>query len=138
MRSKRWWIALALLPVLGALALPFVLRRTERYFTDGARLREPVEAAGAALREVLWDAPQPLAEPIDLPAVDEYEPRVSPGGDLLVFTRGRPGENADLWASSRERARWADPVPLAEINSPHDELGACFSPQGEVLLFYSN
>src|SRR5262245_16683678 len=100
MRSKRWWIALASLALLGALVLPFVLQKRVRYYTDGARLRERVEAAGAALREVLWEAPSPLAEPIDLPGQDEYEPRVSPGGDLLIFTRGRPGENADLWVSA--------------------------------------
>ncbi len=72
------------------------------------------------------------------PVLDDYEPTESPFGDILVFTRGRPGENADLWSASRERGRWTRARPLARINTAADELGAAFSPGGEWLYFYSN
>jgi len=42
------WIALG-----AALALPFLVRRTLVFYTDGAKLREPEELAMRSLRDVL-------------------------------------------------------------------------------------
>jgi len=137
LRKRTIWTALAIL-VGAALALPFFWRRTLVFYTDGGRLREPLEAASGAVRDVLWERPEPLGAEINRPELDEYEPRVSPGGDLLIFTRGRPGENADLWAAERMRGGWAEPRPIEEINTAADELGAAFDPAGAALYFYSN
>jgi len=140
MASRKRTFLLSLVLVLGcaALVVPFILRRTHNYYTDGDRLQEPEERARGSIRDVLWEPPAPLEGEINRPDLDEYEPRIHPDGDLLVFTRGRAGENADLWAARRRGGRWADPAPLEEVNSPRDDLGASFSRDGNLLLFYSN
>jgi hypothetical protein len=136
--NRRVLITLALLLGAVLLVLPFVLRRTTSFYRGGAGLREPEERTRGALREVLWERPEPLDAEINLPDRDQYEPRLSPDGEVLVFTRGRPGENADLWEARRQGGRFSHPRPLEEINSPEDDLGASFGPDGRVLLFYSN
>ncbi|MBI4604243.1 MAG: PD40 domain-containing protein, partial [Planctomycetes bacterium] len=141
------WLAAA---TAGAcLVAPFLLRRTIRYYTDGAGLREPVQAARPALREVLWSPGAPVPAAINRPETDEYEPRVSPDGRFLVFTRGRPyhalgterlASGADLWIAERRPAGWSEPMPFDAVNSDHDDMGASFATGGQGLLvfFYSN
>ncbi|MCZ6792494.1 MAG: hypothetical protein O7J95_02635 [Planctomycetota bacterium] len=139
MRTRRrwcWWAAAALGAAL--LTLPFVLERTAEYYTDGSRIHSPAAESGRSLRKVLWEPPRPLNAEVNHPERDDYEPRVSPDGDLLLFTRGRPGDNADLWRAERRRGEWRNVRPLVSVNTPKDELGAAFSPDGEWLYFYSN
>src|SRR2546422_9940083 len=98
MTKKRRW-ALAGIPAVLVLfllaSLPFVVRRSQAVYTDGARLREPEERARTSLRDVLWERPERIPGEVDLLEGDRYEPCVSPEGGLLGFTRGRPGGNAD-------------------------------------------
>jgi hypothetical protein len=134
-RRLRGWIAGGLAV---ALALPFFIERTREYYTDDAAIVEPAAEVDAYIREVLWERPVSLSAEINLTDSDEYEPRVSPDGDILVFTRGRPGSDADLWYSERQAGRWASPEPLTALQSPADELGAAFSADGNWLYFYSD
>ena len=135
---RRKWIPIAVVGCLIALALPFVVRETISYYTDGDTLREDARDAEESLRTVLWERSHRLDARLSDPSTDDYEPRVSPHGDELIFTRGRPGENADLWGSARRRGRWLPPEPLDAVNTDDDELGAAFSADGERLYFYSN
>ncbi len=133
----RWgWLGIAAIAV--AVALPFIVHRTMSYYTDGDRLREDADLAEDALRSILWEPSRPLEPLLSSPQSDEYEPRVSPFGDELIFTRRRPGQNADLWSSVRRRGRWMEPRPVDGVNTDADELGAAFSADGERLYFYSN
>ncbi len=136
-------IALGAAIAAACLLTPFCLRRTTRFYSDGGALREAVQIARPALREVLWQPSRPLGGRINRPDTDEYEPRISPDGRFLAFTRGRPGRNADLWVAERKAAAWGEPEPLRAINSPRDDMGACFSLLGPgagklVLFFYSD
>ena len=106
-----------------------------RVWTDDRTIR--VRGDDAVLREVLWTAPQPPAEFFNT-ADEEYEPSLSPDGTELYFVRGKPGRNAEIFVSRRQHGRWQQPTPLAEVNSPADDLGPRFTPDGRFLLFYSD
>ena len=120
------------------LVLPFIIRRSTAFYTDGVALRTPETPARKSIRKVLWEEPVRLGEAINSLETDEYEPAISPFSDELIFTRGRPGENADLWRSERRRGVWSEPEPLEGINTEADELGAAFRHDAKQLYFYSN
>ena len=136
-RLKRWRVAFAILAAV-VVAAPFLIRHRASFYTDGQELRSPRASVQKVVRKVLWEPPRLVGPAVNDPALDDYEPTESPFGELLVFTRGRPGENADLWSASRERGRWTRARPLVRINTAADELGAAFSAGGEWLYFYSN
>ena len=146
-KKRRWPIVLFVVAVCVLLAAPFIIERRVSYYTDGQELRSPQSTARPSIRRVLWETPRALDAAINSPELDDYEPRVSPHGDLLVFTRGRPGENAELWIATRRHPRrhrreagrgWTDARPLDAINTGADELGAAFSHDGRWLYFYSD
>ena len=120
----RWYLPLALCLLL----LPFVIERTVGYYTDGNTLKAPEEEAADSLRSVLWEEPRLVEGGVSGPESFDYEPRVDPFGEILVFTRDLPGGNADLWVSRKERGEWLEPTPFVAVNSEASELGASFSP----------
>jgi hypothetical protein len=130
----RWYLPLALCLLL----LPFIIERTIGYYTDGQNLRAPEEEAEDSLRSVLWEAPRLVEGGVSTPGAHDYEPRVGPFGETLVFTRDLPGSNADLWVARKEKGQWVDPIPFSAVNSDASELGAAFSPDGSRLYFYSD
>ena len=88
----RWYLPLALCLLL----LPFIIERTVGYYTDGQKLLAPEEEAEDSLRSVLWEDPRLIEGGVSTPGSHDYEPRVGPFGEILVFTRDLPGLNADL------------------------------------------
>lgn len=67
----------------------------------------------------------------------EFNPAISPDGDLLVFTSiGRIGGAGlgDLFFARRTDGEWAPAQPLP-VNTPADEYHASFSPDGATLYF---
>ena len=130
----RWYLPLALCLLL----LPFVIERTVGYYTDGDTLKALEEEVADSLRSVLWEEPRLVEGGVSGPESFDYEPRVDPFGEILVFTRDLPGRNADLWVSRKERGRWLEPAPFVAVNSEASELGASFSPDGSLLYFYSD
>lgn len=138
---KRWLIAL-LIPAAAAVAIGATLaavapaaRLRGASYTDAAQIRIP--ARGAPLRQILWQPATPVPAPINTTA-DEYEPRLSTDGLTLVFVRGRPGANADLYTSKWTPDGWTDPAPITALNTPKDELGPELSHDGKSLYFYSD
>lgn len=67
----------------------------------------------------------------------EFNPAISPDGNLLVFTSiglfGGKGLG-DLFVTTRTDGEWSSPEPLP-VNTPSDEYHASFSPDGATLYF---
>lgn len=107
----------------------------QTYFTDAVYIKEP--ASSAPVRDILWEPPQPLADPIN-EGGETYEPRRSNDGTTLYFVRGKAGQDADIYFATRTREGWSDPQSILAVNSKADELGPEISADGQSLYFYSN
>jgi hypothetical protein len=113
-----------------------------------------------------WSKPANLGPAVNTPA-HEYDPAISPDGQVLVFAsnrtrqmiaqaskatgdrgdkpwsatiRAHPGlTQFDLYLTHRDKADWAEPCPIAELNRPQSNEGApFFSPGGGFLYFASD
>lgn len=109
--------------------------RARSAYTDADRIRMAV--ADAPIRRILWQPAERVAGDAD---ADQYEPRISADGSLMVFVRGRAGSNADLYQRRRtaDGRGWSEPEAIAAINTPSDELGPELSRDGKTLYFYSD
>ena len=87
--------AIAVLSAVVAVAWQLHSVRTSIY-TDGDRIAVP--AADAPLRSILWQPAREVPGALNTSA-DEYEPRISADGSRMIFVRGKPGANADLFES---------------------------------------
>ena len=78
----------------------------------------------------------------DNPRWDEWDPCVSPGGDLLVFCSTKPSGfgGDDLYVSFRKNdGGWAEAVNLGDgINSERSENRPFITADGKYLFFNSN
>ncbi|MCP3903019.1 MAG: hypothetical protein GY715_05220 [Planctomycetes bacterium] len=129
-------LATAALALIALVAAAWHVReRREGFYTDGSTIRAPAE--GTVPRDVLWQPAEALSTAINTND-DEREPRVTADGLTLLFVRGRAGENADLWTSTRTIDGWSEPEPLDAVNTQADELGPEPSSDGQALYFYSN
>ncbi|MFP4434508.1 MAG: hypothetical protein ACLFTN_08550 [Phycisphaerae bacterium] len=137
-RRARWWAlafgVTALIALLIAAGAWYYLAGEPVWVTATG---EQVAPADQPIRRVLWDPPHPLQGPLNSDE-EEYEPSLSPDETRVYFVRGLPGANADLYTARRTDTGWSKPVPLTAINTGYDELGPRLSPDGSVLLFYSN
>ena len=123
------------LAMLGA-AIWLTTPQSEPYYTDADTIHASQEIA--QLRDILWQPPESLGQPINTPEHDEYEPTLSPDGLTLVFVRGQPGGGADLYQSVRTPDGWTEPEPIESLNTNADELGPEFTHDGTGLYFYSD
>lgn len=105
------------------------------FFTDADLIRAP--AATAPLRDILWQPARPVAA-LDALGEDDYEPRFDAEERALYFVRGRAGEDADIYVSTRTLEGWTDPVPVPALNTDYEELGPEPSRDGQSLYFYSD
>lgn len=135
-RAARWSLALALTGALIAAALFLTTPRSRPFYTDASTIRASEDLA--VLRDILWQPPEELGAPLNTPEGDEYEPALSVGGLTLLFVRGKPGANADLYQSVRSPEGWSEPAPITELNTEADELGPALSADGRTLYFYSD
>lgn len=66
----------------------------------------------------------------------------SPDGKMVVFSSNRPGGygGLDLWYSVLDsKGKWSEPVNLGpEINTPENEEGVSFHPDGNIIFFHSS
>lgn len=112
-----------------------MIRARSEFLTDGERIREL--ATSAPRRRVLWTPAEAVPGGTN-GAVDEYEPRISADGSVMVLVRGRPGANADLFVRRRTNGGWSAEEAIAEVNTNADELGPELSSDGLSLYFYSD
>lgn len=119
----------------GTLALVGVLaaQHASSFWSDAGTISQPPEAP---VRSILWQPARPVAGVNS--SVDEYEPKYSPDGTMMVFVRRKPGRNADLFVSRWSPAGWSTPEAIAAINSDADELGPEIAGDGGSLYFYSD
>jgi len=135
--SRHLVFLVAVFAVLGTGMTLWHLRvRSTTFLTDGDTIRR--RESLAAPRDVLWRPAERLTEGVNTPAVDEFEPRLSADGLTLWFVRGKAGQNADLFVSTRTPDGWSAPGPVAALNTSADELGPEPSADGETIYFYSN
>lgn len=133
--SRRIWTAsLTFVAALGIAAGVWLTRPT-RVYSDGAAISRP--AAAESPRQVLWELPRPLDGLAGI-AMEVYEPRMSWDGQTLYFVGGKSGGSADVYTATRTPKGWADPQPLADVNSAADDLGPQPAPDGSALYFYSD
>ena len=134
--NKALGIAVVAAVACGAVLAAVAARpRGTAWWTDGGTIR--VAGEGAPVREVLWKPAEPVPGK-GLGSADEYEPRLSADGTVMVFVRGRPGENADLYTSRWTPGGWTEPAAIAAVNTGDDELGPELSRDGQLLYFYSD
>jgi hypothetical protein len=139
-RRARFW---RWLPFVGIFAAIVIITwgvarswpRSNAYFTDGADVRVP--SASAQTRDVIWTEPRHLGEGVNAMG-DDYEPFIDEPAATLYYVRGRTGENAEIYVSQRDGESWSPGEPLAEVNSPADELGPRLSADRLTLYFYSD
>ena len=129
------WLASVVVGTTLATGLFAWVSGTALRYVDGDRI--DVAARQAVPRRVLWQPPVPVPGASDATA-DEYEPRVTADGSLMVFVRGKPGANADLFCCRAVPGGWTPPTQIAELSTPSDELGPELSADGRRLYFYSD
>lgn len=117
------------LALVGALAA----RHASSFWTDAGTISQPPDAP---VRSILWQPARSVAGVNT--SVDEYEPKYSPDGTMMVFVRRKPGRNADLFMSRWSPSGWSSPEAMTPINSDADELGPEIASDAESLYFYSD
>ncbi|MEX0718726.1 MAG: hypothetical protein WD066_19180 [Planctomycetaceae bacterium] len=65
-------------------------------------------------------------------------PRLADHGTALYFTRRDSTGQSDIFRARLIDGTWAAGEPVADLNTPHDELGPNLSRDGKQLYFYSD
>jgi len=147
--STAKWIVpgMALVCLLAAMASLFLSLRQTVWcsFTDGISIKE--DALSGRVRMVLFEEPYQTMAPFNVPAAPR-QANFTPDEATLNFaglTGGRTNEqgvkvglNQDLYRSDWDGREWQDPVSLASINSPSNEIGTVLSPDGRRRYFVSD
>lgn len=87
--------------------------------------------------EYVWKGMEALPETVNAPGREDYEPNVTPDGKFLIFTRGKAGQNADLFIAPFAAGRAGDAAPISSINTEYDEVDGMLTHDGQ-LYFYSD
>jgi Tol biopolymer transport system component len=87
----------------------------------------------------VWEPASPLGPAVNTARDEEYEPNFTPDGKSLVFTRGKAGQNTDLYLAPIDAAGQVGPaVPIAGVNTAaSDEIDGMLGADGN-LYFYSD
>jgi len=129
-----WGIGIAAFAGLSAFAW-WLLPQRFSFYTDTDSIRQPTHAV--VPRDILWQPPKPLSEPVNS-QTDDYEPRLSSDGLTIYYVRGKAGQNADIYFARRTRDGWGEPQSVPGLNGEYDDLGPEPSADGERIYFYSN
>ena len=142
-------LALALLVSLAWVVWGKLRNEVFAYYTDDAGTKVTVEEDKA--RAVLWEDPKQnsftevtgpgVADPVNQPD-RQLEAAFSPNGTMMVLVRwggeAEEDKDADLYLSQWDGRSWSHPEPLSALNSPANDRGPAFSPDGRYLYFASD
>jgi len=130
--GAREFVACATLGTALVLGARLVVRSHEvlgARWSDGTSEYSP--SAEGVVRHAVWEPAEALAA-----LGSGRGATLSPDGRWLVFAQGERGLNAELWRAEVQGSGFGAPEPLAELNSPADELAPCFG--ADALWFASD
>lgn len=86
-----------------------------------------------------WKSPLPLSDDINTQSHDACVAFSPAGNELIIYRTDAKQTGGDLYISKYDGNKWETPVMLGpEINSDHLEASACFSADGDEIIFSSN
>ncbi len=143
-RLVRWlrqsWHAPAVLAVILLLGFGLWLmpRRVEQIVpVDGTNLWDTTTAPPR--RQIVWNSAQPIDTLLD--SIDQsgqlFSGHFADAGATLYFNRST-ADGAEIYWSQLSNGKWRPAQPIAELNTPADEIGPVVSADGQRLYFYSN
>lgn len=86
-----------------------------------------------------WDAPVSLSDSINTAGHDACVAFSPDGTELLIYRTDAKQTGGDIYITKWNGTNWSTPKMLGpEINSKYLEASACFSPDGNAIIFSSN
>ena len=135
---RRWrtliLVALAATGIAGGFVAWKLWPRERAYVTDARNIRTPIDEA--KVRDILWDAPVPADDVLQLTG-GSMDFSIDADGRRLVFVRGS-GASADVFHREWIGDDWSDAVAISSINTTHAEVDVALSGDGTTLLFASD
>ncbi len=90
--------------------------------------------------KVVWEPAEPVETSVgDVTARDSLiRPQLAKAGSVLYFTLRSVDQGADIYRSRLKDGQWQAAEPVAELNTPSDDIGPVFQPGEKQLYLYSN
>jgi len=86
-----------------------------------------------------WMAPLPISDDINSSTHDACVAFSPSGKELIIYRTDARQTGGDFYISTFDSVRWSEPVKMGpEINSEYLEASACFSADGNEIIFSSN
>ena len=86
-----------------------------------------------------WSAAKNLGEPLNTPTHDACAALSGSAKQMIIYRTSADGLSGDLYLTEAAGGGWGEPRKLGpEVNTPHKELSACFSPDGNSIVFSSD
>jgi hypothetical protein len=87
----------------------------------------------------VWSEPTNNISDINTPTHDATAAIAADGNAMVIYRTNRQLTGGDLYITKKLNDKWTEPKILDEnINSEFQEASACFSPDGETIIFSSN
>ena len=135
-------VTLGLLLVLGSWLAP---RRSDRVVSVDERHAWNADGAPAR-RQFVWEPAVPAEAAVaaarsnlpELAGGSLIRPQLTDGGATFYFTLRRADGAADIYRARLLDGRWGAPQPVAQFNSPADDVGPVLTADGTEAYLYSN
>lgn len=86
-----------------------------------------------------WSKPASLSDEINTNGHDACVALSPSGNELIIYRTDEKQTGGDLYLCTYDGTKWGAPVKMGpEINSPYLEASACFSSDGNEIVFSSN
>ncbi|MBA3683365.1 MAG: PD40 domain-containing protein [Bacteroidetes bacterium] len=86
-----------------------------------------------------WNKPVSISDEINTQTHDACVAISSSGNELMIYRTDEKQTGGDFYICKHDGIKWGAPQKMGpEINSEYLEASACFSPQGDEIIFSSN
>ena len=138
-RKSRSLIVGSGLLAIALLAIAWFLPRYQTQIATVDDASRWSEDSAPPRREFVWQT----AVPVVLQNSRGIRPQIADNGNTLYFTVRNTSEidsvnNLDIVRSRWTDAGWSEPEPMANLNSPADDVGPVIRADGKVLYLYSS